>query len=177
MPRCTGTAHAARPNPLRQPDEALLADIRAVLATAPFLDEGYREVWPRLRARGVRTSKARCLRLIHQAGVPAPGRAHRVLGPRHHDGTTITDAPDVVWDTDATRTRTAQEERATVFTAIEHATAERVDIDAALVGTRFEAREPTRQGVKARFGAYSQRLATGLTTRHDSGSKYISEAF
>ncbi|MBU8901079.1 DDE-type integrase/transposase/recombinase, partial [Corallococcus sp. M34] len=48
---------------------------------------------------------------------------------------------------------------------------------AAKVGTRFEALEPIRQGVKARFGAYGRGVATGLAIRHDNGSQYTSEAF
>jgi hypothetical protein len=76
-------------------DEALLEAIRGVLATSPFPGEGHRKVWARLRAQDVRTSRARCLRLMHQAELLAPGSARRVLGPRHHDGTITTDNPDV----------------------------------------------------------------------------------
>jgi putative transposase len=74
-------------------DEALLQAIRGVLAQSPFLGEGHRKVWARLRAQDVRTSMARCLRLMREAGLLAPGRARRVLGPRHHDGTITTDKP------------------------------------------------------------------------------------
>jgi putative transposase len=158
-------------------DEALLEAIRGVLAQSPFLGEGHRKVWARLRAQQVRTSKARCLRLMRQAGLLAPGRARRVLGPRQHDGTITTDKPDVMWGTDATCTVTTLEGQATVFIAIDHGTAECVGIHAAKVGTRFEALEPIRQGVKARFGAYGRGVATGLSIRHDNGSQYTSDAF
>ncbi len=50
-------------------------------------------------------------------------------------------------------------------------------IHAAKVGTRFEALEPIRQGVKARFGAYGRGVAKGLSIRHDSGSQDTSDAF
>ncbi len=45
------------------------------------------------------------------------------------------------------------------------------------MGTCFEALEPIRQGVKARFGAYGRGVAKGLSIRHDNGSQYTSDAF
>ena len=38
-------------------DAALTERIRAVLTNSPFLGEGYRKAWARLRLSGVRTSK------------------------------------------------------------------------------------------------------------------------
>ncbi len=43
--------------------EALVAAIRAVLAVSPFTGEGYRKVWAKLRAEGIRSGKSRVLRL------------------------------------------------------------------------------------------------------------------
>lgn len=74
-------------------DEALTGHIRQVLAASPFLGEGHRKVWARLRIQGIRTSKPRVLRLMRQAGLLAPNRAQRVLGPQTHDGTIITERP------------------------------------------------------------------------------------
>jgi hypothetical protein len=51
----------------RWSDAELLEKIRAVLAASPFLGEGHRKVWARLRWQGVRTSKARVLRLLREA--------------------------------------------------------------------------------------------------------------
>lgn len=73
-------------------DAVLTEHIRQVLATSPFLGEGHRKVWARLRARGIRTSKPRILRLMRQAGLLAPSRAPRVVVPRVHDGAS---EPDV----------------------------------------------------------------------------------
>ncbi|NOK08550.1 IS3 family transposase [Corallococcus exercitus] len=158
-------------------DEALLEAIRGVPQASPFQGEGHRKVWARLRVQGVCTSKARCLRRMREAGLLAPGRACRVLGPRHHDGRITTDMPDVMWGTDATCTLTTREGQAAVFIAVDHGTTECVGIHAAKVGTRFEALEPIRQGIKARFGAYGRGVATGLSIRHDNGSQYTSDAF
>ncbi len=65
----------------------VLTAIRSVLTAFPFLGEGHCNVWAQLRAQDIRTSKARCLRLMREAGLLASGRARRVLGPRNHDGT------------------------------------------------------------------------------------------
>src|SRR5262249_18831597 len=64
----------------RWSDGELLAEIRAVLEAAPFLGEGHRKVWARLRGQGVRTSKARVLRLMREAKLLAPTRAGHAHG-------------------------------------------------------------------------------------------------
>lgn len=50
-------------------------------------------------------------------------------------------------------------------------------IHAAKRGTRFEALEPIRQGMRHSFGAFGKNVAVGLTLRHDYGSQFISEDF
>jgi transposase InsO family protein len=157
-------------------DEALAEEVRAVLAASPFTGEGHRKVWARLRLAGIRTAKPRVLRLMRQAGLLAPTRAGNPHGPRAHDGTIITTRPDEVWGTDATSCLT-EEGVATVFIAVDHCTAEAVGIHAARKGTRFEALEPLRQGLRKHFGGYAQAIAEGLTVRHDHGSQYMSDVF
>ncbi|HSA85675.1 MAG TPA: IS3 family transposase, partial [Nitrospira sp.] len=90
-------------------DEELTAYIRQVLVASPFLGEGRRKVWARLRAQGIRTSKPRVLRLMRQANLLAPRRVPRVVGPRVHDGTITTERPNQMWGTDATSTVTVQD--------------------------------------------------------------------
>jgi transposase InsO family protein len=161
----------------RWADPDLLAHIGTVLAASPFLGEGHRKVWARLRAAGVRTSKPRVLRLMREAGLLAPSRVGPPRGPAAHDGTIIPDRPDVLWGTDLTTCVTVREGTATIFVAVEHHTAECLGIHAAKVGTRFEALEPLRQGVRAVFGAYGAGCAQGLALRHDHGSQYMSDHF
>lgn len=158
-------------------DDALTVHIRGVLAASPFLGEGHRKVWARLRVQGIRPSKGRVLRLMRAAGLLAPHRATRVLGPKTHDGTITTANPDVMWGTDATSTWTVDEGQVTVFVAVDHCTLEGMGIHAAKVGTRFEALEPIRQGVRRTCGGFHAGLATGLTLRHDHGSQYMSGVF
>jgi len=158
-------------------DAELTEHIRAVLGVTPFVGEGHRKVWARLRIRGVRTSKQRTLRLMRTAGLLAHGRAQRNLGPRVHDGTITPEKPNVMWGTDATGVWTEREGLVTVFAAIDHATAECVGIHAAKYASRFEALEPIRQGVRKIFGSFTAGVADGLKLRHDHGSQYVSRHF
>jgi putative transposase len=173
-----------RPEPVRQrpgpagpmPDAALLERIRSVLSDSPFHGEGHRKVWARLRIGGVRTSLRRVLRLMRENALLAPGRVGQPRGPRNHDGTIIPDAIDTMWGTDMTTTWTA-EGQVVVFIAVDHHNAECVGIHAARRGTRFEALEPLRQGVRRHFGAIGKDVAHGLAVRHDHGSQYMSDTF
>ena len=158
------------------PDPALVETIRAVLAASPFHGEGHRKVWARLRMKGVRTSRRRTLRLMREHGLLAPLRVGSPRGPRNHDGTIIPETLNTMWGTDMTTTWTG-EGQAAVFVAIDHHSAECVGLHAARRGTRFEALEPLRQGVRQHFGGFAKDVAAGLSLRHDHGSQYMSEAF
>jgi putative transposase len=161
----------------RWSDAALLERIRAVLTASSFLGEGHRKVWARLRWQGVRTSKARTLRLMREAKLLAPTRVGHAHGPAAHDGTITTEVPDQMWGMDATSCLTRQEGTATVFVVVDHCASECIGIHAAKRGTRFEAVEPLRQGVRASFGDYAKEIAAGLQARHDHGSQYVSDYF
>jgi transposase InsO family protein len=158
-------------------DAELTEQIRTVLGVTPFVGEGHRKVWARLRDRGVRTSKQRTLRLMRGAGLLAPSRAVRALGPRVHDGSITPERPNAMWGTDATGVWTEREGMVTVFAAIDHATAECVGIHAAKYATRFEALEPIRQGVRRQFGSFTPGVAQELLLRHDHGSQFVSDHF
>jgi transposase InsO family protein len=187
---CRATVYATRPRPGGAPpppgrrgpkprwtDAQLLERVRAILAASPFLGEGHRKVWARLRTAGIRTSKPRVLRLMRAAGLLAPTRVGPPRGPAVHDGTIIPDRPDAMWGTDLTTSVTVQEGTASIFVTVDHHTAECLGIHAAKVATRFEALEPLRQGIRAVFGTYAAGCAQGLQLRHDHGSQYLSDAF
>lgn len=157
-------------------DQELTREIAAVLAGSPWLGEGYRKAWARLRQQGIRTSKARVLRLMREANLLAPTRAGRAHGPKAHDGTITTELPDLMWGTDATSTLT-EAGQATIFITVDHCTQECIGVHAALRGTRFEALEPVRQGIREHFGGYTTGTAAGLQLRHDNGSQYLSHYF
>lgn len=167
-----------RPGPQGpMPDAALVEEIRAVLAASPFHGEGYRKVWARLRHKGVRTSKERVRRLMREHHLSADTGRATPRGPRVHDGTIIPEVVDRMWGTDMTAAITTRHGQVAVFVAVDHCSAECVGIHAALRGTRFEALEPVRQGVKERFGAVGENIAVDLSLRHDHGSQYMSHDF
>ncbi len=148
-----------------------------MLARSPFVGEGYRKLWARLRLGGVRSSKGCVLRLMREARLLAPTRVGRRRGPRAHDGTITTERPDEMRGTDATACLTTREGNATVFVAVDHCTQQCVGIHAARPGTRFEALEPLRQGLREHCGGYGAGVADGLALRHDHGSQYLSDHF
>jgi len=159
-------------------DEELVEHIREVLAASPWVGEGHRKVWARLRHAGVRTSKRRVLRLMREQGLLAPRRAGRPHGPQAHDRTIIPEQPDQMWGTDTTSTLTG-EGNATIFFVVDHCTAECLGIHTARRGTRFEAIEALRQSVTHSFGTYAEGAGqtTGLRLRHDHGSPFVSDLF
>jgi transposase InsO family protein len=166
-----------RPGPVGpMPDADLVDAIRTALATSPFHGEGHRQVWARLRHRGIRTSRRRVLRLMREHGLLAPSRSGAPHGPRAHDGTIIPEAVDVMWGTDLTTTITGEGQVA-VFVAVDHHSAECVGVHAARRAPRFEALEPVRQGVRRHFGGFAEGIARGLALRHDHGSQFMADAF
>jgi putative transposase len=186
LPRSSFYAARSRERNPREPrkrgpkvlsDADLLSAIGVVLEEAVFSGEGYRKVWARLRYKGVRTSKERVNRLMREHQLLSPHRQPLAVRSHPHDGVIVTDQPDRMWGTDATATVTIAEGAVTIFAAIDHCTAECVGIHAVKKATRFEALEPVRQGVRERFGVFSQDSATGLQLRHDHGSVYMSDDF
>lgn len=158
-------------------DDELVDHIRRILAASPFPGEGYRKVWARLRHGGIRTSPRRVLRLMRAHHLLAPTRQGQPHGPKAHDGTIIPEQVDTMWGTDMTTTYTCEDGQVAIFIAVDHCSAECVGIHAAQQGTRFEALEPIRQGVRTHFGAFGQDIAQGLALRHDHGSQYMSHVF
>ena len=159
------------------PDDVLVAHIRRVLEASPFHGEGYRKAWAKLRVAGMRTSKERVRRLMREHALQAPPRAGHAHGPKAHDGTITTETPDVMWGTDMTATVTVAEGAAVVFVAVDHCATACIGLHAAKRGTRFEALEPIRQGIRERFGGIGAGVAHGLRLRHDHGSNYLADDF
>ena len=112
---------------------------------------------------------------MREHGLQAPCRTGHAHGPTAHDGTITTAAPDVMWGTDMTSTVTVGEGAACVFVAVDHCTTECIGLHAAKRGTRVEALEPIRQGVRERFGPIGAGVARGLRLRHDHGSNYLAD--
>ena len=105
------------------PDDVLAGHIRRLLEASPFHGEGYRKAWAKLRV-AIRTSLERVRRLMREHDLQAPHRVGHAHGPKAHDGTITTAAPDVMWGTDMTATVTVGEGAAFVFVAVDHCTTE-----------------------------------------------------
>jgi len=158
-------------------DAEIVEGIRAVLAATPFHGEGYRKVRARLAHRGLAVGGKRVLRLLRLHGLLAPRRLGPPNGNPAHDGTIITDRPDVMWGTDATRFYTAQEGWCWCFGAIDHYSDDVVGWHVAKVGDRWAALEPLRHGVRHAFGGFRKDVARGLKIRCDWGPQYIADAW
>ena len=97
-----------RPGGRRRPqgfhsNAALAGQIKAEIASRPFPGEGYRKIWAGLRAKGIRTSPTRTLRLMRENNWLAPTRIGSPHGPKGHDGTIETSRVDEMWFFDAQR--------------------------------------------------------------------------
>jgi transposase InsO family protein len=158
-------------------DDEVLTLIRTDLETSPFIGEGYRKVWGRLRfVKGIKVGRKRVLRLMRENNLLSP---HRVVQgqPKKHDGKIITAAPNVMWGTDGTKVFTSEEGWCWLFTAVEHWNAECVGWHVSKNGDRFAALQPLSMGIKARFGSVGSAAARGLVLRMDHGTQYLSEHF
>lgn len=158
-------------------DENLLSLIRADLEVSPFVGEGHRKVWARLRfGSSVMVGRKRVLRIMREHNLLSPHR--RPSSPaRAHDGVITTDDPDIMWGTDGARVFTAQDGWGWIFVAIEHWNAEVMGWHVTKRGNRFAALEPVAQGVLRQFGSVEAGAARGVSLRTDHGSQYLSDHF
>lgn len=158
-------------------DAALDRLIREDLANSPFLGEGHRKVWARLRVlRGVRVSRKRVLRIMREQHLLSPHRVRRGEGLLH-EGTITTEAPNLMWGTDGARVLTAEEGWGWVFVGVEHFSTECVGYHVCKEGTRYEALQPIAMGLTNIYGSVEAEVARGLKVRMDHGTQYLSDHF
>lgn len=158
-------------------DADLLLAIRADLATSPFIGEGHRKVWARLRIlRSIRVSRARVLRLMRENALLSPHRRPQGA-PNVHDGTISTDRPNDMWGTDGIRIETVDQGWVWVFAAVDHFDGCCVGIHAVKTGNRFAALQPIAQGLQSELGSTGAEAGRGLTLRMDHGTQYTADDF
>jgi putative transposase len=158
-------------------DADLLAAIRADLARSPWTGEGHRKVWARLRTLdGIRVSRKRVLRLMREHALLSPHRA-RTRPETAHERQIITEAPNVMWATDATQVTTVADGKVWLFGVAEHWNAEMMGWHVAKRGTRYEAIQALGMAVRQQFGHLGAGAARGLALRHDHGSNFMAEVF
>lgn len=170
--------HPVRRGPKPKVSDAdLLAAIRADLEASPFVGEGHRKVWARLRIlRDLRVSKDRVRRLMRENGLLSPHRRPQGA-PVTHEGSIQTVAPNLMWGTDGIRIETVEDGWVWVFCAVDHFDACCVGIHAAKIGNRFAALQPIAQGLQAEFGATGANAGQGLALRMDHGTQYTADDF
>lgn len=158
-------------------DEDLLALIRADLERSPFVGEGHRKVWMRLRVRDdVRVARKRVLRVMRENHLLSPHRARRSPGAAH-EGTIITKAPNEMWGTDGAQVQTVEDGQVWIFAAVEHWNTECVGWHVTKKGDRYAALEPVAMGLKTIYGSLAAEAARGLSLRMDHGTQYVSDHF
>ncbi len=159
--------HPRRRGPATKLSDASLLDaIRADLAASPFVGEGYRKPWARLRLADIRVSRTRVLRLMRENQLLSPHR--RPQGKRDpHDGSITTKQPDQLWGTDGVRIQIVDDGWVWTFSAVDQCHAECVGWHLAKVGDRFAAVEPLSQGLVRHFGGVQAQTGRGLTLHMD----------
>lgn len=158
-------------------DAAMVSAIRADLTRSPWIGEGHRKVWARLRVLdGLRVGRKRVLRLMRENGLLSPHRQHARAGEAH-DGRITTDAPNFMWGTDATQIPTVQDGKVWLFAVVEHWNAEAMGWHVAKIGDRYAAAQAVGMAVKTVFGAVAAGIARGVALRHDHGSAFMADHF
>ena len=94
-----------------------------------------------------------------------------------HDRHIITQAPNIMWATDATQITTVQDGNVWLFAVAEHWNAELLGWHVAKSGTRFEATQAIGMAVSQQFGHLAADAARGLALRHDHGSNFMADHF
>jgi transposase InsO family protein len=174
LPKAQGARRGPKPV---VPDTEVLELIQEDLAASPFIEEGHRKVWARLRySRKICVGRHRILRIMRENRLLSP---HRALQgeDKLHDGRIITDKPNEMWGTDGTKVMVVEEGLVWIFAAIEHWNAEVVGWHVTKNGDRFNALEPIRMGLKKHYGRVAAGIAAGLAVRHDHGCQYTSDHF
>ena len=158
-------------------DEELLVLIREDLESSPFIGEGHRKVWARLRyGKKIKVGKKRVLRIMRENNLLSPHRVPK-SPPKEHDGTIITNEPDVMWATDGAKVFTLDDGWGWVFGCVEHWNAECMGWHVCKKGNRFAALEPVAMALEREFGKAEPGIARGISLRMDNGNQYTSGRF
>src|SRR3954468_7995331 len=156
-------------------DAGLLAAIRHDLDRSPFSGEGHRKAWARLRALdGLRVGRDRVLRLMRENALLSPHRSPQ-RPANDHDGRITTDAPGVMWGTDAAVIATVEDGNIALFVVVEPWNAEALGRPAAEKAGRFAPTQALDRAIHPACGAGRADAARGLLPRHDHGSAFMSD--
>ena len=157
-------------------DGDLLGLIKQDIDASPFNGEGHRKVHARLKRANARVGRNRVLNVMKANQLLSPHRG--IQAPQNpHDGTIITDQPNVMWCSDGTKILTAEDGWVWIFSVEEHWNAECLGWHVCKIGDRFAALEPVTKSVRRVFGSIGKGVASGVKLRIDNGCQYTSDYF
>jgi transposase InsO family protein len=125
---------------------------------------------------GIRVARKRVLRLMRENLLLSPHRS-RPRDDTPHDRKIITEAPNLMWATDATQIITVRDGKVWLFGTIEHWNAEALGWHVSKRGDRYAAVQAVSMAVRRVFGHVSPSAARGVALRHDHGSAFLADHF
>ena len=166
----------------RHTDEEVLQGINAEIKNSKFNAEGYIKVKKRMAKREINAllvGKARVNRIMRENNLLSPNRRPKKSNKREHDGTIITDSPNLMWATDGKKFWIEGIGWHWFFGVIDHFNDEIISLHIAKKGNRFAAMEPVRSAVRKRFDSVNRDVCKRmkLQLRSDHGSQYDSADF
>ena len=135
-------------------DEEVLQEIKEEIKKSTFNAEGYLKVKKRMGKRKINAlvaGKARVNRIMRENNLLSPYRRPGKTNKREHDGTIITDAPNVMWATDGKKFWIEGLGWHWFFGVIDHFNDEIISWHIARKGNRFAAMEHGSQYDSADF--------------------------
>lgn len=158
-------------------DDELLKAVESDIKDSHFQGEGHRKVHARLkRIKGFNVGRNRVLKVMKKHNLLSPYRCEQ--GKKNlHEGRITTDAPNVMWGTDAAKIFTLEDGWVWFFGVIEHWNSECLGWHVAKKGNRFAAIESLTQAIENVFESTCQGQARGLKLRIDHGSQFLSDGF
>jgi transposase InsO family protein len=121
-------------------------------------------------------ARKRVLRVMREHGLLSPHRRPPRPGEAH-DRRITTEAPNLMWGTDATQITTVEDGKVWLFAVVEHWNAEALGWHVAKRGDRFAAVQALGMAVKGVFGSLCAGTARGVAVRHDHGGAFMAEHF
>ncbi len=158
-------------------DDELVEKIKETIKQIPFHGTGYKKIHARLnqklREKGISVGKNRVFWLMQSENLlnRAPGGSG---SSRIHDGSLVTDAPDVMWGTDGKKFFNRRDGWCWLFAVIDHFNSEVIGYTVVKNGDRFEATRAVQNAIQHRFGTLDKDIAKGVSVRSDRGSQYTS---
>lgn len=161
-------------------DDDLVIEIKKARDDIPFHGTGYKKIHGRmsrnLRQKGFSVGKNRVFRLMQERNM-LNATSGGTGSSRLHDGTLITDAPNIMWGADGKKFFTRQDGWCWLFDVIDHFNSEIIGHNVVKRGDRFEATRSVQNAIVNRYGKLDKDVCKNLIVRSDRGSQYTSRYY